>query len=125
MRERCEVVAYVRSRRAAVESYRVLVPVPVPIGTSVAVVSHARRVVRYARVLDPAQADVVAETRRLAADLGESIRVVDLGRAHPVVRALRSLFLGAGAFPVVVWRGPCFRAPSGHRMRGRLSTPTG
>jgi hypothetical protein len=114
MRDDCEVVAYVRSRRVAVEARRVRVPVGVSLGVRAHTAVENRTFVRYARTLDSLQSRALSEAHRVAEGYGHAVRVVDLGRVHPLLRGLRSLFLRSKAFPVVVWRGPCFRALRGN-----------
>ena len=108
MPERCEIVAYVRSRRAVVSAQIIQTSVPLAAGAFPPVHVNVRRavVVREWR-LDPGQRHALREARGLAAETGNPLRVVDLGRMNPVSRALHRLRVGGSTFPVVVMKGSC------------------
>ncbi len=106
MRDRCEIVAYVRSRKVVVWAEEVravrwlsngaFAPVQVPVRATE---------LRFGRRLGGEQSRVVAEARRLAAETGNPFRVVDLGRTNAVARRVRLWLLGGRVLPVVVMRG--------------------
>ncbi len=108
MREPCEIVAYVRSQKVvtsarSVRVVRTLSNIPFPI------VQFPVRAVAltFGRRLGVEQSSVVAEARRLAAETGQRLRVVDLGRTNAIARRVRLWRLGGRVLPVVVMRGSC------------------
>ncbi len=113
MRERCEILVVVRSRRVVVAAHERQVALPLSAGPAGTVYVPVRGfALRYRRRLDPVHAAALAEARRLATESGESLRVIDLGRGNPLVRFLRARFLRAHRLPVVILKGAC----SWHRL---------
>lgn len=104
----CEIRVYVRSRWAISEanSVRTVVPLAATLASTV-FVPVTRTEVRYRRRFDSDQAEAVSRARRIAADTGHAIRVIDLGRMNLLTRALRLAWLGRGRLPAVVINGPC------------------
>ncbi len=108
MHEACEIVVIVRGRRVLIAAHEIRVAVPLSVGTAGTVYTPVRRVaLRYARRLDPVHGEAVAEARRLAAESGNSLRVIDLGRGNAIARFVRSLLRRARSLPIVVMKGSC------------------
>ncbi len=108
MAEGCRIVAYVRGRRVVAAAHEVRGIEPCATGLSSPIEVHVRRVeVEYGWRFDPSQASALNEARRLAAETRSPLRVVDLGRANPLVRAVRLLRLGGRTLPVVIMKGSC------------------
>ncbi len=108
MRERCEVIAYVRSRKVVVWAREIRGVRPLSTALSPPVQLPVRATeLRFGRRLGSEQSSVVAEARRLAAATGNPLRIVDLGRTNVVLRSIRLWLLGGRVLPVVVMRGSC------------------
>ncbi len=108
MRDRCELLVIVRSRKvvAAAREDRFLVPVAA--GASPTIYLPMRSVhVIWAQRLDDDQRCALAEARRLGVELGMPVRVVDLGRTNALTRFLRLALLRSRSLPVLVFQGPC------------------
>lgn len=108
MADGAEIVVYVQSRRAVAAATLVRGIPPLTATLAAPVYVPTRRVEPvYGRRLDAEQREAVAGARRLAAETGNPIRVVDLGRTFPGLRALRRWLLGARVLPVVIMTGSC------------------
>ncbi len=108
MRDACSVRVFVRSRRV-VSNARILRFVmytpTTPLGlASVPVTTVA---LDHEWRLDPDQEEGLRQARRFAEATGQPLRVVDLGRGNPILRAVRWALRGGRSLPVVVIRGTC------------------
>lgn len=110
MHETCRVVAYIQSKRFVGDVRSVVVHVPYAVGSLMTMVPETRRVVSCHRTLSEAQGVALAEVRSMALASGHAMRVVDFGAMNRLLAWFRRRILRAYAFPVVVWRGPCFPA---------------
>lgn len=110
MPEACEIVVYVRSRQVVDDSREIRTVVPLAATLNAPTYVPLRRfVVTYRRGLDADQDEVLERVRRVAIETGNPVRVVDLGRMHPFLRALRFHMLGGRALPIVIMNGTCPR----------------